>query len=578
MWKDHILLSSQHTPTLKSISFHSYFAGLCIVPKAVGGSVMTTTCCHNNINIGVLGHVDCGKTSLVRSLSTILSTAALDKHPQSVERGITLDLGFSAFLLQNEAGEHIQITLVDCPGHASLLKTVMGGSKIIDALLLVIDVTKGIQIQTSECIVVGELVTDKAIVVFNKIDLIPSHEQNQKMDTMKKKTYKALQKTKFKDAPCVFVAANPASHSDRDESSASVDKKPWGIEELVNTISKYISIPVRNKNGDLLFAFDHCFGVKGHGTVFTGTVLQGTVRMGDTIHIPDIGVSKKVKSLQIYRKPVTECAQGERVAICVSQCPANKVERGFLATPGYLSLSSCFIATALKIRFYREDCMSKSRFHITVGHSTAVATVTFFSQMQNGSGDFSFKQRYFYERQLENEESDSAPPRVVFALIKTDVPLCIYPNVGFIASRLDWDTEVNRCRIAFHGQVVAKMQNVATAGKMETKDDMLHLTKIKKRQGVVDRILDTHFVVVKGLFQKGTNLEIFEKMKVSFENGVTGYIDGRFGNSGKVRVRFLSPPEEMPQTGSKLELVFYKVYSLDHETKKRNMYITQEIS
>ena len=128
-----------------------------------------------NVNVGVLGHVDSGKTSLVAALSTTLSTAALDKHPQSKERGITLDLGFSSFTLPSpteiaSAGyDGVQFTLVDCPGHASLIRTVVGGAQIMDLMILVIDVTKGIQTQTAECIVIGEITTDSMIVVLNKI-------------------------------------------------------------------------------------------------------------------------------------------------------------------------------------------------------------------------------------------------------------------------------------------------------------------------------------------------------------------------------------------------------------------------
>lgn len=127
-----------------------------------------------NVNVGVLGHVDSGKTALVAALSTTLSTAALDKHPQSRERGITLDLGFSSFAVPAPpefaaAGfDGLQCTLVDCPGHASLIRTVVGGAQIMDAALLVVDVTKGIQTQTAECIVIGEITTDTMVVALNK--------------------------------------------------------------------------------------------------------------------------------------------------------------------------------------------------------------------------------------------------------------------------------------------------------------------------------------------------------------------------------------------------------------------------
>lgn len=108
----------------------------------------------------MLGHVDSGKTSLCKLLSAITSTASLDKNPQSQERGITLDLGFSAFFTRTPMNlqipqKYLQFTLVDCPGHASLLKTVIGGAQIIDLMFLVIDINKGIQTQTAECISIG---------------------------------------------------------------------------------------------------------------------------------------------------------------------------------------------------------------------------------------------------------------------------------------------------------------------------------------------------------------------------------------------------------------------------------------
>ena len=172
-----------------------------------------------NVNVGILGHVDSGKTSLVKALSTSLSTAALDKHPQSQQRGITLDLGFSAFTLDlpihlqsvNDDSHHqysvLQVTLVDCPGHASLIRTIIGGAQIIDMMILVVDVNKGIQTQTAECIVIGEMTADKMIIVLNKIDLIPENERNDKVERAKRKLSKALKNSKFADAPMVAIAA-----------------------------------------------------------------------------------------------------------------------------------------------------------------------------------------------------------------------------------------------------------------------------------------------------------------------------------------------------------------------------------
>ena len=148
-----------------------------------------------NINVGVLGHVDSGKTSLTRALSTVGSTASFDKHPQSKERGITLDLGFSSFLMElpphlKEQGydaeyDQMQITLVDCPGHASLIRTIIGGAQIIDMMMLVVDLGKGIQTQTAECLVIGEITNDTLIVVLNKLDVLPADGRDKELDKMK---------------------------------------------------------------------------------------------------------------------------------------------------------------------------------------------------------------------------------------------------------------------------------------------------------------------------------------------------------------------------------------------------------
>lgn len=158
-----------------------------------------------NINVGLLGHVDSGKTTLARALSAISSTAAFDKNPQSQERGITLDLGFSA--LQIEMPEHLknltnncnqlQYTFVDCPGHASLIKTIIGGAQIIDLMILVIDAQKGVQTQTAECLILGEILQRKMLVVVNKIDLWNNEERELKLQKLCAKLQKTLGKMNF---------------------------------------------------------------------------------------------------------------------------------------------------------------------------------------------------------------------------------------------------------------------------------------------------------------------------------------------------------------------------------------------
>lgn len=183
-----------------------------------------------NLNVGVLGHVDSGKTSLSKRLSTIASTACFDKNPQSRERGITLDLGFSAFYIKIpntlkekykenprlQQSEYFQITLVDCPGHASLIRTVVAGAAIIDVIVLVIDCIKGIQIQTTECLVLSEILAENMIVALNKVDQIMKNDDD--IDSFKKlidskvsKLRAVFSKTKFSESVIICpVAADPS--------------------------------------------------------------------------------------------------------------------------------------------------------------------------------------------------------------------------------------------------------------------------------------------------------------------------------------------------------------------------------
>ena len=269
-----------------------------------------------NINLGVLGHVDSGKTSLVRALSATLSTAALDKSPEEKARGITLDLGFSSFTVApppvvSDAGyAKMQFTLVDCPGHASLIRTIMGGAQIIDMMLLIIDVTKGIQTQTAECVVIGEILADKFLIILNKVDLLPEETREKKVAKTMEILRKQLGRTKLGQAPMIGVAASPGGDA---------SKPGINLEALVDKITSMVEVPERSNEGDFRFAIDHCFQVRGQGTVLTGTCLAGQVSVGEILELPAFKIEKKIKSIQMFHKPAMRISQGDRAGICVTQ-------------------------------------------------------------------------------------------------------------------------------------------------------------------------------------------------------------------------------------------------------------------
>ena len=396
-----------------------------------------------NINVGVLGHVDSGKTALVRALSTHISTAALDKNPQSQARGITLDLGFSSFTVdaperfEGAGVSKLQFTLVDCPGHASLIRTIIGGAQIIDIMLLVVDIVKGVQTQTAECLVVGEITTNNLIVVLNKIDLLPEASRDSAIEKATTRIRKVLASTKFAGANFVAVAAAPGGAGKGESSTGQfpatekgfggeVSSSSSNVAALVSHLVETVSLPVRHAEGPFVFSVDHCecccmhaarlflplsslrndstpatqlppyqpncphrtsatpplthtgFQIKGQGTVLTGTVLSGAVGINDTIELPGLRLEKKVKSIQMFKRPVSRVQQGDRAGICVTGLDPELIERGIVCSPGSVPSQRLVLAAVKRVKYFREPLPSGCKLHCSIGHSTVMAEATFF--------------------------------------------------------------------------------------------------------------------------------------------------------------------------------------------------------
>lgn len=109
---------------------------------------------------------------------------------------------------------------------------------------------------------------------------------------------------------------------------------PFGVKELIARLCAVVPLPQRETTGPLVFSVDHCFAIKGQGTVLTGTVLGGCVQIGDNVEVPDQQLVKKVKAIQMFRKPVSRAVQGDRVGICVTQFDPKAIERALVCTPG----------------------------------------------------------------------------------------------------------------------------------------------------------------------------------------------------------------------------------------------------
>ncbi|KAJ8370555.1 hypothetical protein SKAU_G00105830 [Synaphobranchus kaupii] len=535
-----------------------------------------------NFNVGVLGHVDSGKTSLAKALSSTASTAAFDKNPQSRERGITLDLGFSSFTvdlpehLQEECGDRVynslQFTLVDCPGHASLIRTIIGGAQIIDLMMLVVDVVKGVQTQTAECLLIGELTCPRMVVILNKTDLLPAAKRQAAIDKMTKRMHKTLENTRFKGCPVIAVAAKPGGPE------APETEVPQGVPELIELLKAQTYLPHRDASGPLLMAVDHCFSIRGQGTVMTGTVLQGALSLNDTVEIPALKVTRKVKSVQMFRQPVGSAMQGDRVGVCVTQFDPKLLERGVVCTPGSLRTLHAGLISVRKIGYFRGALATRTKFHITVGHETVMARVSFFglppsssstpatndkapsdqspaqppadsastdtspaqpsSDLTPSDKTFSFDREYVHQEEyvIGQPGMGEGPDPEQWALLEFERPVTCPSFCLVIGSKLDTDIHANACRLAFQGRLLEGFED---KGFLESALPRLKVFKTKQRQGLVERVTDDYTVIGRNLFKKETNLQLFVGLKVRLSTGEEGVIEGGFGQSGKFKIRVL---------------------------------------
>ena len=433
-------------------------------------------------------------------------------------------------------------------------------------MMLVIDIVKGVQTQTAECLIIGEICCDKMLIVLNKLDLIEESKRESIIDKMSKRLLKTLENTKFANSPIVAVAANknqaqlPTDDTNKENmekslGNLSLDESMLNMDKLIETLKTCTFLPNRRAcSGSFLFFVDHCFSIKGQGTVMTGTVISGQVKVNDSIEIPAFKEQKKVKSIQIFRKPVDKAAQGDRCGICLANVDAKQFERGVIAEPNFVKNTFAVIVSVNRIKHFKSNIESGSKFHISIGHETLIGKVELFglADMETESANqnlFDFNQEYTYLNEL---DSNSQEKKIVkhFALIdfthenNSDGVLCVL-NSLLIGSKLDTDIHLNQCRIAFYGRVlhsfVSKDFKEPSNDKLSSPHlNSLKVYKIKQKEGTVERKHDEFTVIGKSLFKKETNMDLFNGLKVRLSTGEQGVIESSFGQSGKFKVRVMA--------------------------------------
>ena len=291
-----------------------------------------------HLNIGTIGHVDHGKTTLTAAISTVLSkqpdnkTKAygfydIDNAPEEKERGVTINISHIEYETEKRHYAHI-----DCPGHADYIKNMITGAAQMDGAILVVSAPDGPMPQTREHILLARQVNVPAIVVFlNKVDMVDDPEL---IELVEVEIRELLSKYQFPgdEIPIVKGSALKAL-----EGNAEAEKQ---ILELMKAVDEYVPTPERDLDKPFLMPVEDVFSIKGRGTVVTGRAERGQVHINDELEIVGIRPTKKtiVTGIEMFRKSLDEGQAGDNIGILLRGVEKDDVERGqVLAKPGSIT-------------------------------------------------------------------------------------------------------------------------------------------------------------------------------------------------------------------------------------------------
>ena len=295
-------------------------------------------------NIGTIGHVDHGKTTLTAAITKVLSERVegnaavdfenIDKAPEERERGITISTAHVEYETAKRHYAH-----VDCPGHADYVKNMITGAAQMDGAILVVAATDGVMAQTKEHILLSRQVNVPYIVVFlNKCDMVDDEEL---IELVEMEVNEVLEEYEFTDCPIIKGSALKALED---------PMGPWGdkIMELMDTVDEYIPDPERDTDKPFLMPVEDVFSITGRGTVATGRVERGVLHVSDEVEIVGIHEETKktvVTGVEMFRKLLDEAQAGDNIGALLRGIQRTEIERGqVLCKPGSVTCHHKFTA------------------------------------------------------------------------------------------------------------------------------------------------------------------------------------------------------------------------------------------
>src|SRR5947199_3667756 len=303
------------------------------------------------IVLGTAGHIDHGKTSLIKALTNIDT----DRLKEEKERGITIDLGFAFLNLTDD----IQLGIVDVPGHERFLKNMLAGAGGIDLVILVIAADEGVMPQTREHLEIMQILqTKKGVIALTKADMV----DEEWLELVQDEVRTALRGTFLDGAPMLPVSSITGQ----------------GIPELTATLERLAEeVETRPVVGPWRLPVDRAFTVGGFGTVVTGTLMSGTVRVGDRAVILPAGLETRVRGIQTHGQSAPEAEAGTRVALNLAGVGLEGVERGDVAgAPGALTPTVSLDARLDVLESCPREVKNRTRVRLYLGSAELLARLT----------------------------------------------------------------------------------------------------------------------------------------------------------------------------------------------------------
>ena len=312
-----------------------------------------------HVNVGTIGHVDHGKTTLTAAISKLLSDAGLaskqdfdqiDNAPEEKERGITINTAHIEYETENRHYAH-----VDCPGHADYVKNMVTGAAQMDGGILVCAATDGPMPQTREHILLAKQVNVPRLVVFmNKTDLVDDDEL---IELVEMELGDLLESYDFNDTPIIKGSALGALNGEQ----SGVDS----VMELMKTVDTWIETPVRDEAKAFLMSVEDVFSITGRGTVATGAIETGIIRTGDPVDIVGLSeekMSSTVTGVEMFRKILDEGRAGENCGLLLRGIEKEQIKRGMvIAKPGSITPHAKFKAEVYILK--KEEGGRHTPFH-----------------------------------------------------------------------------------------------------------------------------------------------------------------------------------------------------------------------